>query len=150
MLHLIFKIPLLIKPPSDFTTQQRELFFSEQFSLFSKMAYYGWMKFFRTFISKRKKIYFQAIKNEIYDDLLKLKVRNRNIIRIPNGISIQNYIKIEKHDKKETHFGYVGRLIRTKNLNFLLNSFRKYLSKYKQDKLYIFGKGPEKHLSRNL
>ena len=143
MLHLFFKIPLLIKPPSDFVTQQRELFISKPSSLISKMGYYGWMKFFRTFIIKRKKIYYQAIKDEIYNDLIKLKVRKKNILKMPNGISIETYLKIKKYHRKETHFGYVGRLIKSKNLNFLLNSFRKFLSSYKEDKLLIFGKGPE-------
>ena len=150
LLHLFFKIPLIIKPPSDFPTQQREIFISKPSSFFSKMAYYGWMKFFRTFIVKRKKIYFQAIKDEIYEDLIKLKVRKRNIIRVPNGISIDTYIKIKKHNKKETYFGFVGRLIRSKNLNFLLNSFKTYLSKYKDDKLLIFGKGPEQKSISNF
>ncbi len=143
MLHLIFKIPILIKPPSDFVTQQRELFISKPSSLISRMGYYGWMKFFRSFIIKRRKIYYQAIKDEIYTDLIKLKVRKRNILKMPNGISIDTYLKIKKYHKKETHFGYVGRLIKSKNLNFLLNSFRKYLFSYKEDKLLIFGKGPE-------
>ncbi len=143
LLHLFFKIPLLIKPASDFITQQRELFVSKPSALFSQMAYYGWMKFFRTFIVKRKKIYFQAIKDQIYDDLLKLKVNKKNIIKIPNGISVNRYLKIKKYNKKETHFGYVGRLIKSKNLDFLLNSFKEYLSTYENDKLYIFGKGTE-------
>ncbi|MFW9987563.1 MAG: glycosyltransferase [Candidatus Odinarchaeota archaeon] len=143
LLHLFFKIPLLMKPPSDFDTQQREIFLSKSFSFFKKLGYYGWMKIFRKFIAKRKKIYFQAINDKIYKDLIRLKIRKKNIIKLPNGISIKTYGKIRKYNKKETHFGYVGRLIRTKNLVFLLNSFKKYLSIYKDDKLYIFGKGPE-------
>ena len=150
LLHFFFKIPLLIKPPSDFTTQQREIFISKPSSFFSKMAYYGWMKFFRTLIVRRKKIFFQAIKDEIYEDLIKLKVRKKNIIRVPNGISIDTYVNIKKHNKKETHFGFVGRLIRSKNINFLLNSFKTYLSEYKNDKLLIFGKGPEQKFISNF
>ncbi|MHA1492303.1 MAG: glycosyltransferase family 4 protein, partial [Promethearchaeota archaeon] len=39
--------------------------------------------------------------------------------------------------------GYVGRLIKSKNIRFLLNVFLKYLSIYPKDKLFIFGFGPE-------
>lgn len=143
ILRWLFKIPLLIKLPSDFETQQREIFMINPYSLFSRFAYYGWMKFFRKFVVNKKSIYFQAINEKIYKSLLDLNVPKERIIKIPNGISIQQYLGLEKHHRKETHFGYVGRLLKSKNIEFLLNTFSQYLEKYPQDKLYIFGKGPE-------
>ena len=119
-------------------------------SLISRMSYYGWMKFFKKFIIKIDKLYFQAINKKIYDDLINLNISKENIIKVPNGISIKKYESWKKNTFSETHFGYVGRLLRTKNIRFLLKTFMTYLSKYPTDKLYIFGKGPEEAYISNF
>ena len=144
LLRFIFKIPLLIKAPSDFETLQRELFMKESQSIFSKFLYYPWMTFFKKFVVKKKNIFYQALNEKIYSDFLNLDIPKKNILKLPNAISVQNYSGIKKHENDETHFGFVGRLLKSKNINFLLKSFVKYLVNYPKDKLYIFGEGPER------
>ena len=138
----IFKIPAFIKIPSDFDTLQREIFMQNSKSIFTRMLYYGWMKFFRKFAVK-KNISYQAINDKIYSDLLNLGVSKENILKLPNAISSDKYLEIKKHQFWETHYGYVGRLLKSKNIDILLNIFEQYLSRYPNDKLYIFGEGSE-------
>ncbi len=144
LLSIFFKIPLLITTPGDFTTHQREEFMANPHSLPVKIFYYGWMKFFKKILLNRKRIYIQAINDKIYNDFIELGFPKKNIKKIPNGISSKSYIEIKKSLRKETHFGYVGRLLKSKNIIFLLNSFLKYSSYYPNDKLYLFGEGSEK------
>ncbi|MFX1385396.1 MAG: glycosyltransferase, partial [Promethearchaeota archaeon] len=122
---------------------QREQFLLKPHSLFIKMFYYGWIKFFKKFLIKRKNVFIQAINEKIFKNFIDLGINNKNIIKIPNGISCKNYNDVNKSQRKEIYFGYVGRLIKSKNIRFLLRSFRQYLSDYPNDKLLIFGKGPE-------
>ncbi len=150
LLRILYKIPLLITTPGDFRTHQREEFMSNPHSLLIKMFYYSWMKFFIKILLKQKRIYLQAINKKIYNDLLKSGFPERNICKIPNGISSKYYINIKKTLRKEIHFGYVGRLIKSKNIRFLLRSFLKHLSNYPDDKLVMFGDGPEKKYILNF
>ena len=143
LLRIFYKIPLLITAPGDFSTHQREEFMSNPHSILIRMFYYGWMNFFKKILIKMKKVYIQAINDKIYNDFINSGVHKENIIKIPNGISSQTYLEIKKIYTKETNFGFVGRLIKSKNIRFLLKSFKKYLSIFPNDKLYIFGKGPE-------
>lgn len=145
LLRMFFKIPLFIKPPSDFITQQKELFMAKPHNPFTRMVYFGWMNFFKRYVIKIDKLYFQAINEKIYNDLLELKIPKKNILKVPNGISTNRFLRSKKNSYPETHFGYVGRLIKSKNLRFLLKTFTKYLSTYSNDKLYFFGKGPEEN-----
>ena len=138
-IQILFKIPILIKMPMDFITAYRE----ESHFIISRLFFYGWMKFFTKFIVYRKKIYIQAVNEKIYEDLCALKFPKEDIIKLPNGISSKNYLELKKLVSKETHFGYAGRLIKNKNLRFLLKTFSKYKLKYPKDKLFIYGKGPE-------
>lgn len=140
---ILFKIPAYIKVPSDFETLQREVFMRYSRAMFSKMAYYGWMNFFRKFVAKNENVYYQAINEKIYNDLLDLRISKENILQLPNAISPEKYLKLKKHSSEETHYGFVGRLFKSKNIEFLLRVFMFYISKYPRDKLYIYGKGPE-------
>jgi glycosyltransferase involved in cell wall biosynthesis len=137
-IQILFKIPILIKMPMDFITAYRE-----ESRFISKLFFYSWMKFFTKFIIYRKKIFIQAVNEKIYDDLHALSFPKEDILKLPNGISSKNYLEIKKLGSKETHFGYVGRLIKSKNLRFLLKTYSKYKLKYPKDKLFIYGKGPE-------
>jgi len=145
LIRLFFKIPLLIRPPTDFKTHQREEFMLYANSNLLKMGYYGWMKFLKKFMIHRKKVLIHAINNNIYNDFLNLNVEKENITKVPNGIPIKKYFGLKKKPQNEVHFGYVGRLIKSKNIHFLLKTFVKHLSQYPTDKLYIFGKGSEEN-----
>ena len=143
LLRLLYKIPLLIKAPTDFETQQREIFMRQHSSLFSRVIYYSWINFFRKFVVKKKKIYYQAINSKIYNSLLELGVSKKNILKLPNAIHTEKFLDFNKTASKEKRYGYVGRLFKSKNIEFLLNVFTQYLSKYPNDKLHIFGEGDE-------
>ena len=149
ILRLIFSIPLFIKAPSDFTTHQREEFVFSSQSIFVRVFYYSWMKFFKKIIIRMKKIYIQAINNQIFNDFIKLGISKDNLIRLPNGIESKRFLKIDKKLEKHTNYSYVGRLLETKNIRFLLKSFNNYLKYYPNDKLYLFGEGPEKQYILN-
>jgi len=53
------------------------------------------------------------------------------------------FIDIKKDKREEVHFGYVRRLMKFKNLRFLIKVFQEFLVKYPNDRLYIYGRGPE-------
>jgi len=146
ILRIFYKIPLLITTPSDFTTHQREQFMLKPHSLSVKMFYYGWIKFFKKILIKRKRVFIQAINEKIYKSFINLGFLKKNIRKIPNGISCKNYNDINEPRGKDIHFGYVGRLIKSKNIRFLLKSFKHYLSDHPNDKLFLFGKGPEENI----
>ena len=132
----------------DFKTAYREERLKTQ-SIILKIAFHGWMNIFKRFIIKRTRIYIQAINDKIYTEIQNLKFSKENLIKIPNGICKKSYLEITKSARDETHFAYVGRLIKSKNLRFLIRTFAKYLSIYPSDKLILFGQGPEeKYLSK--
>jgi len=144
LLRILFKIPILIKTPTDFKTHQRETFSSN--FIISRMIHYGWMNFFKHFIIKRENIFIQAINKEIHRDFLDLNFKKENLTKIPNGILGDKFSGIIKHSTKETHFGYIGRLVKNKNILFLLKTFKIYLEKYPEDKLFIYGFGSEERM----
>lgn len=141
LIRMLFKIPLLMKLPIDITSAIRD---SSYRTVKLKVYRYSWLKFLRRFILKR--IDFIRPINE----LMVKQLRERNypierMLRIPNGINSKNFIGIEKDKREEIHFGYVGRLIKFKNLRFMVKVFQEYLSKYPNDILYIYGRGSEKN-----
>lgn len=144
LVHFFFKIPILITTPMDFETAYKEEWSKSQ-SILLKIAFYGWMKFFKSIIVGRERIYIQAINDKIYNDIFSLSNSKKNVVKIPNGICSKNYLGLKKHERIETHFAYIGRLIKSKNLRFLIKTFSKYLSIYPSDKLYIYGEGSEEN-----
>ena len=109
------------------------------------MFYYGWMKFFKKYLLKRKNVYIQAINQHILNDLVELNANRNNLVLIPNGINIRTFKDIRKINHKEINFGYVGRLVETKNIRFLIKTFNRYSKHFPNDKLFIYGTGPEKN-----
>ncbi len=101
------------------------------------------MKFFKKHILKRERVYVQAINQDIYNDLIELNLKRDNIVLIPNGIQSDTFDNIKKDSHNGINFGYVGRLIKTKNIRFLIKTFKLYLTHFPNDKLLIFGMGPE-------
>ncbi len=139
LVRMLFKIPILMKLPLDFESIIRD---SSYGTVKLKLYRYSWFKFLRRFVLKR--INFIRSINE----LMVKQLRDRNyqierILRIPNGINSKDFIDIKKDKREEVHFGYVGRLMKFKNLRFLIKVFQEYLAKYPNDKLYIYGRGPE-------
>ncbi|MFX1446894.1 MAG: glycosyltransferase family 4 protein [Promethearchaeota archaeon] len=119
-------------------------------SLLNRIVFYGWLVILQHFISKRKKIYFQAINNKIYRDFYTMGFDKENFIRLPNGISTNKFKGIKRLHEGEVHFGFVGRLLKSKNLERLLRVFLNYISKYPEDKLFIYGSGPEEIFLQNF
>lgn len=150
LIRLLFKIPLFIKPPTNFETHKEEEFMLKPRSLLNKIAFYGWMVILQHFISKRKRIYFQAINNKIYRDFYTMGFDKENFIRLPNGISTNKFEGIKRLHKGEVHFGFIGRLLKSKNLELLLRVFLNYISEYPEDKLFIYGTGPEEIFLRDF
>ncbi len=145
LLNRLFKIPILIYTPTDFDTYDRETYSSISNSFASKMIYYIWMKFLKNYLLHQKRIYLQAINQHIISDLVGLKVKRNNFVLIPNGININNFKEIRKFGRSEINFGYIGRLIKTKNIRFLIETFKEYLNYFPDDKLLIFGRGLEQN-----
>ena len=143
ILNYILKIPILIITPTNFETYDREFFYSKSKSRIFKILHYGWMKFFKKHILKRERVYVQAINQDIYNDLIELNLKRDNIVLIPNGIQSDTFDNIKKDSHNGINFGYVGRLIKTKNIRFLIKTFKLYLTHFPNDKLLIFGMGPE-------
>ena len=138
----ILHIPILIKTPADIRSHMMHAYLSRHHGIITKMLIYGWFNLFKKFIIKRID-FIQALNDRIYHDLISLNFPKENILKLPNGISFENFRSIKKTEKDFTAFGYIGRLEKHKNIDFLLNTFKEYLKTYPSDKLYIFGKGPE-------
>lgn len=143
VIRLIFKIPILIKIPIDFNSHIRDIYQSKKHKLRAKIINYSWFKFFKTFLIKKIN-FIRAINNKIYKDLCNLKIPKKRILKIPNGINSKKFIDVQKKKRKVSHFGFVGRLTKFKNLRILLETFGKFLSEYPKDKLFFYGIGSER------
>lgn len=141
-MRLLFKIPLLMKIPIDFESHLKELYLHEKKKARSTMINISWFNFFREFVLKKIN-YVRAVNNKILNDLIKKRYPEDRIILIPNGVDVKQLLRINKKSHKGTHFGYVGRLTKFKNLRFLLEVFKNYLLENFNDKLFIYGTGPE-------
>ena len=138
-----------MKVPIDFSSHLRAVYLSEQQKLKNKIINYSWFKFFKTFVLK--KINFVRVLNKkIYKDLIELKYPMDCILEIPNGITSKKFIGIKKIQNPNTHFGYVGRLTKFKNVKFLLDVFKEYLKKFPSDKLFIYGTGADENFILNF
>ena len=142
LIRLLFKIPILMKIPLDYTSYIRQIELTQKNKLKAKLINFSWFKFFCKFII-RKISWIRILNEKMFEDLLELKYPEKNILKIPNGINSKSYIGIKKIRHKDTHYGYVGRLTEFKNLGFLLKVFKNYLNYYPNDKLFIYGKGSE-------
>jgi len=141
-IRLLYKIPLLMKMPTDFLNYIRNISMQKSHAIFLKIYSYSWLKFFIKFLLK-KIDYIRAINTNIINNLIKLKYPTKRILTFPNGISIEKYKLIKKPVRNHTNFGYVGRLTKIKNLDFALEVFKKYFEIYPNDRFFIYGDGPE-------
>ena len=145
--------------PIDFSSHLREVYLYKHQKLKSKLINFSWLRFFKKFILHRIN-FIRVLNKRIYCDLIELKYPKVKILEIPNGITSEKFIVINKIQNPDTHYGYVGRLTEFKNVKFLLGVFKEYLKKYSSDKLFIYGTGPdenyilnfieENHLSNNI
>jgi len=142
LIHLIFKIPIFMKMPTDYSTYIQQIYLSENQRLITKMINYSWFKFFKKIILKKIN-YIRPINQKMYDDLIELNYPKERILKIPNGIDSKKFIGLKKIIHDGIHFGFVGRLTKIKNLRFLLDVFEIYFTKYPEDKLFLYGEGPE-------
>jgi len=148
--RILFKIPILMKLPIDFDSYLDEIFYSTNKSRVLNMINLFWFKIFKKIFLK-KIDFIRAINNKMYEDLLMLNYPEDHILRIPNGIHIEKFKKLKKKTHLNTNYGFVGRLIEFKNIRLLLNGFKIYFQNYyKNDKLFIFGKGSEEDFIRKF
>ena len=140
--RLIYKIPILMKIPINFESYLIEATMIRKHKFRTKVISFSWYKFFIKFLLKKIN-FIRPINEKMYEDLINLNYRESDILKIPNGISSKKFIGLNKTQHKSIHFGYVGRLFEYKNIRFLLNVFKIYFLKYPNDKLFIYGKGPE-------
>jgi len=147
LLRICLGIPIFIKTPTDYETSQREILLLSKFSnLISSL----WMIIFKRKIIKLGKIYIQAINDKIYKDFIGWGFPSKDIIKISNGISSGHFLNLEKKKRNAIHFGFIGRLLRSKNIKFMLKIYALYAKTYPDDRLFIFGKGPEENFIKNF
>lgn len=142
LLKLVFKIPILMKIPIDFRSHIQDVYLMKKNTMLKKLICYSWLKLFQKFLIK-KVDYIRVINSRMYEELKELKYPTARILRIPNGIRLDKYNKMDKNAHEGIIFGFVGRLSQFKNLRYMLGEFKGYFNKYALDKLYIFGEGPE-------
>ncbi len=146
--RLIFRVPIIMKIPIDFKSHLRQTYLLEQYK--SKLINYSWYIFFRKFLI-RKIDFIRAINDLIYRDLVDFDFPEERILKITNGIESKEFLnQISKKEHEGTNFAFVGRLTGFKNLRFLLNVFKIYLSKFPEDKLFFYGTGPEEKFIKNF
>lgn len=96
---------------------------------------------------------FIAITQDVKKELLALGVKEKNIKQIPNGVTIQKTKPINIENQSGFVYVYVGRLIKRKRVDWLINAFSK-LHLTGNDRLVIVGSGAEmdslKILTSNL
>jgi len=133
----------MLKLPIDFTSNIITIDMIKKHKIRTKLINLSWFRFFESFILK-KISFIRILNKKMYKDLLELNFPKKNILNISNGISIESFSNFKKNEHNGTYYGFVGRLVEFKNLRFLLDVFKKYLLKYPNDKLLIYGEGSEK------
>lgn len=82
-------------------------------------------------------------------DLLAYKIK-KDIIVIPNGVSLEDYDTIGSSDTSDNIQAiYVGRLVFYKNIETIIRALKKVILKIPNAKLIIVGDGPQKTLLKN-
>jgi glycosyltransferase involved in cell wall biosynthesis len=80
-------------------------------------------------------------------DLLQGGFPEESIVEIPNGVDIHTFVpRPARSGRKESVITFVGRLDRYKGVDFLLEAFKRVLSKDNTSRLCIVGAGPDETL----
>lgn len=93
-----------------------------------------------------------AVSDDIKDMLLKLGVRENNVVTIPNPINTAEIIQmsLEENDVPyDNYILYVGRLRVVKNLTLLIDAFKLFLKVKPTTKLVFVGDGDQKNILFN-
>jgi glycosyltransferase involved in cell wall biosynthesis len=90
LIKLIFKIPILMKIPFDFSSALKDTLMPNENKLRTRALNIFWFKIFKKII--RKIDFIRAINGTIYDDLIKLGYPKNNILLVPNGINTKYFI----------------------------------------------------------
>jgi len=141
-LRVLFKIPILMKIPIDFSNHIKEVSLMNRNNFIKKIVCYSWLKLFQKFLIK-KIDFIRVINKRMFRDITDLNFPKRRILSIPNGIDSKSYNNLDKNVHESVNFGFIGRLTQFKNIKFLLMEFRDYLEQFPSDKLYIYGNGTE-------
>jgi len=149
ILKKIFKIPILMKIPIDFSSYLLDTSKLKSYEIRAKLINFIWINLFKRIILK-KIDFVRAINELIYKQVVQLNYCKNDIIKIPNGISFKYFKLIKKKKHEGTHFGYVGRLVKFKNLRNMLDVFKIYFNDYHKDKLFIYGEGSEKEYIKDF
>lgn len=109
--------------------------------------YLGWKGIFGKIIEKMTvklpdKIF--AVSNQTKEDLIKFGVDSSKIDVIYNGIDFSFIQSISKEKEHYYDIIFVGRLIKERNIDILLQSVKLLKKKIKNIKVAIIGDGPEK------
>jgi len=119
------------------------------------------IKGFRTTLLGRLKLYclkhgvdrIVAITKGIEEDLKRLGIPSRKLVRIPNGITLGDFTKCYDRERVKAELGwasetkvvtFVGRLILAKGVDWLLQIWTDVAQRQRQARLLLVGDGPER------
>lgn len=86
-----------------------------------------------------------VVSNTMHKEVIKLNAENEKIYVIPMGVDLQNlFIPGEAREKSESLL-FVGRLVATKGLAYLIDALPSIIERYPKVSLCIAGDGPEKN-----
>ncbi len=130
--------------------------------IYSKFVFFFISKIYRIveYLSLKRSHHIVAVSDEVKDSFLNF---NKNSLLkfsvIPVGVDLNLFRPLNKNfSRKKWKIGvktkvilFVGVLGKIKNLNFLINSFSRFIVEYPDSLLIIVGDGPEKHfLEKNV
>ncbi|MFX1443911.1 MAG: glycosyltransferase family 4 protein [Promethearchaeota archaeon] len=144
LIRIFFKVPLLMEMPTDYTNYVRMVQMTEKQNLIAKIINISWFKFYKRVILRRIN-FMRPLNKLMVDDLVNMNYPRERMIKLANGIKSKKLIGLKKNPHPGVHYGFVGRLTKIKNLNFLLEVIKMYFNEYPNDKLFIYGEGPEKN-----
>lgn len=84
----------------------------------------------------------QAISRRIADTLAARGIPAERILLLPNAVDTARFTACAKHEKKTTHFLFIGRVVAEKDVDHLLDAFARIAPEFPQAKLTIVGAGP--------
>ncbi|MCD4705487.1 glycosyltransferase family 4 protein [bacterium] len=96
----------------------------------------------------------RVVSQGIFDKIVKIGIDKKKIYKIPTPVDLEKFSKFDKekvleiknkHQNKKIVL-FVGRLVKTKNIFLLIDSFEQVLEQYKNTVLLIAGDGEQKEI----